>query len=190
MTFSPFFFFFFLFHISLFLGFSLFPSLSPSQPIRLGSPFATSQHRTHSQHPNTEPIRNDPFCQTHSRRSPFTTISPNRSPSPPNRSSYSSLLLAHHHFCSPSSHLLAVVTFARRRRFCLLVITKACSSSLKLDCRRRSNPSNISAPSHTDSSASFRRFNSHCPSTSTHTDCSTSLRRFKPQRPFGFHFNR
>ena len=121
MTFSPFF--FFLFHISLFLGFSLFPSLSPSQPIRLGLPFATSQHRTHSQHPNTEPICNDPFCQTHSRRShlrgsPFTTISSNRSPSPPNRSSYSSLLLAHHHFCSPSSHLLAIVTFARRRRFC------------------------------------------------------------------------
>ena len=77
------------------------------------------------------------FANPHSRRSrrrdhrlpiPFavTTISPNRSPSP--------------------SLLFAVVTFARRHRW-------GSPSSLKLDHRRRSNPSDISAPSHTDASA-------------------------------------
>ena len=107
MTFSPFIFFFFT---------SLFSSLSPSQPIATSK---RSQHRTHSQHPNTEPTRNDPFC-----RSPFATISSNYSPSLPNRSPYLSLLLAHHRFCLPSLllpllHLLAVVA-------------EACSSSLEL----------------------------------------------------------
>ena len=221
MTFSPFFFFFFVSHLSFsgFFSLSLTLSLTAHQ-IRLAirniptsNPFATSQHQTYSQHPNTEPIHNDPFCRTHSRRShlrrsPFTTIPIHddlaESFAVAAKSfavlvafaCSSSLVLAVVAFarycrtCSLSSHLLAVVAFAHRRRFCLLVVTEACSSSLKLDRRRRSNPSNISAPSHTDASASFRRFSSHGPSTSTHTDCSTSLRRFKPQRSFGFHFNR
>ena len=174
MTFSPF---FFCFTSLFFWVFSLFPSLSPSQPIRLSSPFAmilTSNPFATSKH------------QTHLRQSlllnPFATISPNRSPSLPNRSLYSSLLLAHRHFCLPRSLLLAVVAFARCHHICS-------PSSLKLDRHCRSNPSDILAPSHTDASSSFRRFSSHGPSTSTHTDCSPSLRRFKPQQPFGFHFN-
>ena len=191
MTFSPFFF-FFVSHLSFsgFFSLSLTLSLTAHQ-IRLAirniptlNPFATI--------PFAKPIHDDPICDDpHSRRS--RRIVHRRRQIVRRTRRFCLLIITfarRHRICSPLSHLLAVVAFARRRRFCLLVITKACSSSLKLDCRRRSNPSNISAPSHIDSSASFRRFSSHCPSTSTHTDCSTSLRRFKPQRPFGFHFNR
>ena len=95
MTFSPFFFFFF--HFSLFLGFfSLSLTLSLiAHPIRLLIRLAIRND------PNTEPIRNDPFRWTHWRRSRQIG-----SPSPPNRSPYSSLLLARHHFC------LLIVAFA------------------------------------------------------------------------------
>ena len=114
------------------------------------------------------PIRDDLAVATIVCRSPFVTILPNCSPSP-------SLLLAVVAF--------TVVAFARRHRW-------SSPSSLKLDRRRRSNPSDISAPSHIDASAPFCQFSSHGPSTSTYTDCLPSLRHFKPQWPFGFHFNR
>ena len=151
MTFSPFFFCFT----------SLFPSLSPSQPnvIRnILTPFATSkpsQHRTglRRSHRRDDPIRDDLAVATIVCQSPFAMISPNRSPLPPKLS-----LL-------PSSHLLAVVAEACRHHWSL-------PSSLKLDRRCWSNPSDILAPSHTDASASFRRFSSHGLSTSTHTNCS------------------
>ena len=91
-------------------------------------------------------------------------------------------------------------SFAVAAKSFTILVAFACSSSLLLaivaftivafaHCGRRSNPSNILAPSHTDTWASFCWFSSHNPSTSTHTDCSPSLHRFKPQRPFGFHFN-
>ena len=179
MTFSPFFF-FFCFTSLFFWVFSLFPSLSPSQPIRLGSPFAmilmsnpfaTSQHQTHSQ----RSLLPNPFATIPIRDESFTLAA----------KSFAVLVT----FACSSSLLLTAVTFACCRRICslsslsshlLAIVAEACSSSLKLDRRCRSNPSDILAPSHTDTLASFRRFSSHGPSTSTHTDCSTSLRRFKP----------
>ena len=77
-------------------------------------------------------------------------------------------------FACSSSLLLVVVAFtvvafARCRRW-------SAPSSLKLDRRRRSNPSNILAPSHTDASTPFHQLFAF-PSP------------LKPQRPFGFHFN-
>ena len=94
------------------------------------SPFATISP--------SQPSFADPHSRRSSRRDhrlsiPFTAamISPNRSPSP-------SLLFAVVAF--------TVVTFARRHRW-------GSPSSLKLDRRRWSNPSDISAPSHTDASA-------------------------------------
>ena len=106
-------------------------------------PFATisPSRRSHSQRSRRrdDPIRNIqtiptpnrfvtiPFATipfetiSQLRRSPFTTILPNRSPLPPNCSLYLLLLLAHRHFCllAPlllSSHLLAIVAEAHRHR--------------------------------------------------------------------------
>ena len=161
------------------------------------SPFATSQHPND---PNTEPyhihnIQTPLSSAIHDDLAvttiPFATISPSRrSFADPHSQRY---YHRDHHLPIPIRDDLAesftvAVTFACRRRF---YRRRICSpSSLKLDRRHRSNPSDISAPSHTNASAPFRRFNSHGRSTSTHTDCSPSLRGFKPQRPFSFHFNR
>ena len=145
------------------------PNVEPIRNIPTPNPFATI--------PFAEPIRDDP----HSWRIVHPCCQIVR------RTRHFCLLIVtfayRRRFCSPSLHLLVVVVFARRRRWSL-------PSSLKLDRRCWSNPSDILAPSHTDASASFRQFSSHDPSTSTHTDCSPSLHRFKPQQPFGFHFNR
>ena len=151
------------------------PNTEPIRNIPTPNPFATSQHRTHSQRSLLSiPIRDDLIES-------FTVSA----------KSFAVLVA----FACSSSLLLAIVAFtiaafARRRRWSLLVVARACSSSLKLARRHQSNPSDISAPSHTDALAPFCRFSSHGPSTSTYTDCSPSLRRLKPQQPFGFHFNR
>ena len=187
MTFSPFL--FFLFHFSFSLTLSL------------------TAHSQHPNDPNTEPdhIRNiqttiativyplpfvtipsatiSPsqrfFADPHSRRSHRRD---HRLPIPIRDDLAESFAIAvavavHHcrHFCLqssllPSSHLLAVITEARCRHWSLIVVADQTPATFRLP----PTPT-LQLPG---------------PSTSTHTDYSPSLRHFKPQRPFGFHFNR
>ena len=142
MTFSPFFFFVSLFSFSgVFLS---FPHSFPHSP----SDSVVNQAR-HSQRSQN---------RTHSQRSlslnPLATISPNRLAVAAKSFTVlvafacsSSLLLAHRRFCLPLSLLPLSLLLA--------VVAFACLSSLKLDRCRRSSPNDISAPSHTDASASF-----------------------------------